>query len=111
MPPVVRAIGYYTTFFGGLLISSLQAGFQIAGWNIDQYPIWFKIMIGAWPVWTTAFGLTAASHTPVSEEVVTPNERHPDYVPDRVLVDPEELEDADIAGEAAVRGENDDQAN
>jgi len=91
MPPIVRAVGYYITFFGGLLISSLSAGFVAAGWPLEQYPIWLKIALGAWPIWTAAFGLTAASHTPVKEEVITPIERNPGYVPDRVLVEDEPL--------------------
>lgn len=85
MPPVVRSVGYYITFFGGLVLTSLQAGFQMAGWSIDQYPIWLKIGLGAWPAWCSAFGLTAASHVPVNEVVITPAERYQGYAPDRVL--------------------------
>jgi hypothetical protein len=89
MPPVVRAVGYYITFFGGLAISSLSAGFVAAGWSLDQYPIWLKIAVGAWPIWSAAFGLTAASHTPVKEEVVQPSERYRGYKPERAA--PEDL--------------------
>lgn len=103
MPPVVRAVGYYITFFGGVALTSITGGLYAAGIGVDQYPLWLTIWLGAWPAWTAAFGLTAGSHVPIKEEVLTPRERHPGYVPDRVLVEDdsgedEEIEDLDIAG-------------
>jgi hypothetical protein len=83
MKPVVRSIGYHITWIGGLVLTSLQAGFQAADYTVDGYPVWLKIALGAWPAWCSAFGLTAASHVPDSEE------RYRGYVPDRVLEEDE----------------------
>jgi len=105
MPPVVRSVGYYVTFFIGVGLTSISTGLQFAGWEMGQYPTWLKIAIGAFPAWSAAFGLTAASHVPVREQVVLPSERYPDYLPDRVLAEApiEELEDLDITGTGVLQ--------
>ena len=98
VPPIVRAVGYYITFFGGLAISSMSAGFIAAGWSLDQYPVWLKVALGAWPIWSSAFGLTAASHTPVREKVV--QSRYEGYAPERALIEEEIADERDFQAQA-----------
>jgi hypothetical protein len=96
MPPVIRAIGYWITFFAGLLLTSLGAGFAAvgAGTTVADLPNWYKWALAVWPTWSSAFGLTAATHW---KNTNAEPERHPDYKPERALEEvEEEFEDAHL---------------
>jgi hypothetical protein len=94
-PPILRAIAYYVVFFGGVLVASLNAGFQLVGGTVEDYPTWYKFAaLGVWPVISSAFGLLAASNVDLNKngKVEDDEDRYEDYVPERALVEPPEIE-------------------
>ena len=101
MPPVIRAIGYWATFFLGVTLQSISVGFAATGATLDDWPTWYKWAVAVLPTWSAAFGLTAATHW---KNTGTQPERYPDYEPERVLAEApvEELEDLDIAGTSVL---------
>jgi hypothetical protein len=87
-PPILRAIAYYVVFFGGVLVASLNAGFQLVGGTVEDYPTWYKFAaLGVWPVISSAFGLLAASNVDLNKngKVEDDEDRYEGYKPERAL--------------------------
>jgi hypothetical protein len=113
MPPVIRAIGYWFTFFAGLALTSIGAGYAAVGTGTAtaDLPTWYKWAIAVFPTWSSAFGLTAATHWKNTGSN-SDQDRHPGYKPERALDEEdrilaeapiEELEDLDLAGTNVLR--------
>lgn len=78
LPPKVRAILYLVTFILGLVLSSVGAAYTVL--EIGAYPSWYKVALAVLPLWTAAFGLTAASNVRITDEVPPPPHQGDDPV-------------------------------
>ena len=64
-PPKVRATIYYVFGLAGLILGSIQIGYSTAG---SDEPVWLKVAFAVLGFLATAFGLVAASNTPVKAQ-------------------------------------------